>query len=409
MKTLLLLCSLTLAVSCWAQNSVSEPFNSGDIWRITHNIMPDDDWDKRNKSHQLDSTVSQAYDIQLEAWFPSEINKFIYYPSEGIESHFHETYQVYQEITEYKESGEIESMITKNWDGSQYVEDFKTMYYFGAQGNSRVDSLYTHVGGAWEISGYNEFIFDGNGNLLEQRGYQYVSGVAEPMFKYVFSLNAHGQVEEVNTYSFINSQWQSSYHYSFAYDAEDREVLFSYQEWLQNSWVNVFKLESHYSSENLLETNEYFWEPTGWMNRRNTFFEFDNTISSTKILLPIAYKANGHKITGKSSTVHYFGQWYPSDSVSFHYSGPMPNSAEELSQNQEFALLGNPVQERVQIENPNLKNVTVFVYDIAGKLKEQLITDSGIISISANNWTSGIYFATIMTENGAQVLRLVKE
>ncbi|OIP50740.1 MAG: hypothetical protein COZ75_10840 [Flavobacteriaceae bacterium CG_4_8_14_3_um_filter_34_10] len=79
-----------------------------------------------------------------------------------------------------------------------------------------------------------------------------------------------------------------------------------------------------------------------------------------------------------------------------------------------FSVYPNPVKNTLTVQNQNtsFKNLTVYVFDISGKLVPTEIKDvvNSNISINVSHLKSGIYFLNITNKDGhKQILRFIKQ
>ncbi|MCX8080997.1 MAG: T9SS type A sorting domain-containing protein [Bacteroidia bacterium] len=81
------------------------------------------------------------------------------------------------------------------------------------------------------------------------------------------------------------------------------------------------------------------------------------------------------------------------------------------NQTSSVKIYPNPAKELVFIERDLNSDASVFVYDIMGKLKTQILLDRNntIVPINVTEWENGIYFIQFRTNNQVKTHKFIKE
>lgn len=405
MKTALLLLSITLSFGIKAQDQLLKYISSDHKW-VTQN-----NWDlgtesNRGQAHQLDSTIKSFYDSPSSDWVKSEIKTFTYYPNGGIKTISKELVENSLEEMEYNADGNILCRITKSWDGIQYVPDFKTLYYYHANGDSKIDSLFTHDPLGWRAVAYNTYILNVNGEVAERWSFGLASNL--PMAKILFYYNSMGKIASIDSYSYVIAQWEKLFRSKFTYDFDEREIELIEQTWDQGSWKNVMKLESEWQNGNLSNVKWYSWSQQTWFKNFESTYSYNTNISSSNVLFPSEFSMNQNKILGRTGVSNFTIPGEVADSTQFFYSGSIASS-NEITKLKDVFLLRNPVQNQLLINNQNQKSCEILIYDNVGKLLTQVESGERVISTDVNFFKTGIYFIKVRSSHQEKVLKFYKE
>ena len=121
---------------------------------------------------------------------------------------------------------------------------------------------------------------------------------------------------------------------------------------------------------------------------------------------------NSHVVEFETEGNHSFKVASVCENGQSDYSEPYDfyvtfTSIEELSNN--FVIYPNPAKDFVKLSAINGKVSTVKVYNYLGILVEEIEANANEVEISTSNYSAGIYFINIQTENGNVTKKVVVE
>ncbi|MCL4280399.1 MAG: hypothetical protein KJZ60_12090, partial [Ignavibacteriaceae bacterium] len=103
----------------------------------------------------------------------------------------------------------VVEIIWEEWNGSNWVKNYRYSYSYDGNDNLTNDSLQTWVGSAWVYSSNRSYTYDGNNNLIME--------VAQ---------------------GWDGSAWVNVLKQSYAYDGSNNEIEHVRQNWEGSVWVN---------------------------------------------------------------------------------------------------------------------------------------------------------------------------
>ena len=93
-----------------------------------------------------------------------------------------------------------------------------------------------------------------------------------------------------------------------------------------------------------------------------------------------------------------------SEIASYHYI-PVGINEHEIN----VSVYPNPTTGLFRIQNTGSKIQSVEVYDVFGKLISSTEVNDNDVTIDVSNYTKGVYFTRIRTENGTVTKKVVKQ
>jgi chitodextrinase len=83
-------------------------------------------------------------------------------------------------------------------------------------------------------------------------------------------------------------------------------------------------------------------------------------------------------------------------------------ATEEIAFSADFELYPNPVNGEFTIELSNVNEInTINIYNAQGEIVYNTITDNSVLHINSENWSSGMYFISVVSNNNSTVKQFV--
>ncbi len=219
-------------------------------------IMEDFQFNEESGSHTYRDLQKQEYDsssvvdsiISIDSnGDNSERGNYTYDSNGNIVSVLNEDWDGTQWVNNwrktysYDSNGNVISILDETWDGSQWVNDWRHTYTYDSSGN-RISILEeTWDGSQWVNDWRNTYTYDSNRNMITDLwerwyGNQWVND-KRSTYSYDFSGNMISILDE----DWDGSQWVNDWRYIYTYDINGNMISHLVENWYGNQWVNAWR------------------------------------------------------------------------------------------------------------------------------------------------------------------------
>ncbi|MES2690372.1 MAG: T9SS type A sorting domain-containing protein, partial [Bacteroidota bacterium] len=284
----------------------------------------------------------------------------------------------------YHPSGKIESE-------GEFVKGVKVGNWsrYDATGKRTHDSTYYYQGGQRQ---YTRYQYNTSNQLVAQYGVNAVTG--DTTYRTFYSYQ-DGLLKTFYSENFDQStdDWST-------WNADSMEISngkvtnrITYALYIENDIISIRPNSNEaytYNTDGTLNTIlTKRWDGTAWYD----FTRLEVLYSNGKPMLAPVYYAT----EGGFETSH-----------SMQYVFNFLSGVNELKQTAGINnMYPNPASEQLNVTLNNTNNATFSVFDLAGKLVEQGNTAAGMLTIDLHNYTNGIYYLNITSEEETSTRKFI--
>jgi len=344
--------------------------------------------------------------------------------------------------------------LKEDWDGSHWIHDLRSFAEYDENHNLMLEYYQLWIS-VWRNYQKSIYTYDTNNNLETRVTYN-VDGSFNWKLNnmYTYTYDTNGRLASELDQSYYNNQWSNTWRNVYTYDEIGLPNKFIRQDWIMEDWIDIEVTTYSYNANNLLEyelfekwngvelgsQRQYFYEyyesnriksiimqdwHLGWVNKLKEIFLYDEngnvvrrtglewinegwvntlTVSSlydqNNFLIEQVYKmcGDGVNLSWADSIYYYFHTVVGIESL--------PKIGRSLS------IYPNPSNNNITIElDDNHKSsakITMILYNLNGQLTTQCqITEQQTV-IDVSQLAPGIYFVKILSDNGVNVGKFVK-
>ncbi|MCX7743944.1 MAG: T9SS type A sorting domain-containing protein [Flavobacteriales bacterium] len=283
-------------------------------------------------------------------------------------------------LYQYDSYGNCNLFINQDWNGSNWLNDYKSNRYFIAYNKFHYGYSYDwdNISNSWIYNTKDTVLFTGS-NTTEEYHYNWdnISSSWKNDYKNLLTYTPSNIILQLTqiTWDNINSLWINNYRYAYTVDAQENYSSYLEESWddITSTWVNSFKSTYFFNSENY-----------------QTYYKNENWN------------------TGLSQWVNDYQRY-------FWYEANPFASIVDVSNKYQLKVYPNPSSD-VAILNFSIskpESITINIFNLSGSLvyQKQLTNSVGDIThiIHISELSSGTYILQLQTENGIINKKLIKQ
>ena len=182
----------------------------------------------------------------------------------------------YRSTYTYDTSGNVLTTLSESWDGTQWVNGYRSTNTYDASGN-----VLTNLGESWDgtqwVNGYRSTnTYDASGNVLTNLseswdGTQWVNGQ-----RFTYSYDTGGNMLTMSVETWNGTQWVNRNRSTNTYDTSGNVLTNLSEDWNGTQWVGFVRSTNTYdASGNVLTNLSESWDGTQWVNGQRFTYSYD--------------------------------------------------------------------------------------------------------------------------------------
>ena len=266
------------------------------------------------------------------------------------------------------------------WNGSVWVNSSQYIYAYDAYHNLTGRLSQNWSGGVWVNFGQYIWVYDAYNNLMSEL-IQFWSGTTwQNSSQRTYTYDVHNNQTSDLYQQWNGSVWNNYREYTYSYDANNKKTSEIEQNWNGSIWVNYSLSSFFYDiSNNLTSSIKQKWNGSIWVKSIDQLYSYDEN-NFTKGYSSKSWNSTGTEVTYGDSSYYYFHT-----NVGIN---------ELISQDESITVYPNPTRERFVIRS-NSPICAIEIYNLFG---ERIYSDYKFnqqTPIDLSSQSKGIYFIKI--------------
>ena len=288
---------------------------------------------------------------------------------------------------------------------------------FDNYGNILMYKIEDWLNNTWINYSKNTYTYDASGNMLSEIIEYWQNNTWQNNYRYTYTYDANGNMLTVLIESWQNNAWVSNSKGTYTYDANGNRLNWLHEKWQTNAWENSDKNTYTYDTNGSKLTSLYeLWQNNAWVNRNKFTYTYD---------------PNGNSITGKyeiwqnsnwqlsftpnfSNLEVYSAENVFTSLIAARYEAHFVSFVNGIKESdiKPIYIYPNPASNNLTInlsQLKNLKNTTVSIYDIHGKLLLHQNIQQPLTELTITQFAKGFYIVKVNNNKEILVSKFVKE
>ncbi len=267
----------------------------------------------------------------------------------------------------------LEEELWQEWDGSNWVDDYKDSHTYDVN-NNRIELLLQDWDGSNFVNDYKyTFTYDGNNNMIEELYQTWDGSNWVNYIKETYTYDVNNNMMEVFVQNWGGSNWVNNTKITNTFDVNNNLIERLEQEWDGSNWVNNTKITNTFDvNNNLIEQLVQYWDGSTWVNSAK--------IELSYILIITGIEQLTKGIDAYSLSNNYPNPFNPSTTISYSV--------------------------------PELSFVIIKIYDVLGSevailANEEKPIGSYEVDFNASALSSGVYFYRLQAGSFVETKKMV--
>jgi hypothetical protein len=301
----------------------------------------------------------------------------------------------------YMDTWDYEEYTYYIWDGVAWVEDYRYVYAYDANGWLEYYEYQDWDGSFWEPVNRLTYTYDMDGNITERVQENYVAGTWENVYLYEYTYDGNGNITTETSNIWSAGNWEPSNRYAWSYDGNNNTSSLTYYNWDGTTWVENFRYLYTYTANNLQESyTAQLWVAGSWENQTKVDYTYNSYDQMTSYYV-YEFVAGAWE--------QYYRRTYTFEEYEDGTSG-----MNETSLVASYAF-PNPVSTNtfIQFANAQTGNAVFAVSDISGAVVEEMVLENAEANhqllYDAANLAAGVYFYQFTVGGETSVGKFMKQ
>ncbi len=303
-------------------------------------------------------------------------------------------------------------IVYATYNSGSWFNQEKSIYTYDTSGNVLTEVEKTWSSG-WVNSSKEENTYNPGGQIMERILSYWNGSVWQNSTKYTYTYDAQLRLSVRTVYQMISGTYifQSKNTYSYNPGGELLDIIT--QEWDGTQWLDIHKENWTYdASGNVLTETDYDYTSGAWApDDKLDFTNYNNAYTRADLLLPTNFDSNenveyfNHQINDVTSSGWDGSAWQVQMNIHLTYQ-PISVAGVDSISFADVQVYPNPTTDNLYINSD--KALTISIFDLSGK---QILTNNlkqGKNTINISQLQTGIYLATIYSNNNSATLKIVK-
>jgi hypothetical protein len=294
----------------------------------------------------------------------------------------------------------IES-IEQDWDGSNWVNDWKELYTYDVN-NNRIEYLDQEWAGSNWYNVYKQTsTYDTNNNKIEELWQDWDGSNWVNNWKNTHTYDVNNNLIEQFNQTWDGSNWVNSSLLAHTYDVNNNMIELLYQIWAGSNWVNYRKITYTYdTNNNMIEYLSQGWDGSNWVNSWWLTYTYDGNNNRIKEL---GQTWDGYSWVNEVKSIY---SYIPITGIE-----QLTDGVKTYSLSNNYPNPFNPATS-IQFTISSKQFVSLKVYDVLGNeiatlVNEEKSIGSYQIEFDATILSSGVYFYRIQAGSFVESKKMV--
>jgi hypothetical protein len=327
---------------------------------------------------------------------------------------------------EFDDSGLIASITAEIWTGSSYQGSDRLLHQYDGEGRLSGLTVQVNANGVWSDEQYYSYAYHPSGCLMSQEIGGWEDGLMRPYNRKTFTYDSVSRVESVVEDMFDDdSMLHPSLYSHYEYSTAPSSVNLMIKQWAADSWIDyhsteiVFDDSGNILSELMSYTFEgiltprylvtYEHDEVGNMTskKRQTNSDFTEVNWTNVDWFQAEFDELGNR-TFVSMSLGEGNEWFHLEEAISYFDCSILD-VREPPRIDELNIFPNPTSSgfHVRLERGSLQGV--HLTDAIGRVVAERAVTGNAAFISTEGLASGLYVATVRTEDGVVSKRVVVE
>jgi len=286
---------------------------------------------------------------------------------------------------------------------------YKIVYTYNSNNQVLTSEFQLNADGSWMAYSRMQYNYDSNGWLVLEYSYglNYMTFIMEYSGKTEYTNNSSGDATLILDYDYSDGNWINDSKEEITYNSNKDLTSTKDYDWsLESSaWIADERTDVAYdANKNIISETYYNGNGAqGWVEDSKTAFTFNNSYTSSDIILPTIISGEAiiyfrHMVTLSNEYDWRNSQWRNRFKTTLYYTSTNITIADETSQ-EETGVYPNPAHDKITIIAGSAGNSQLSLYDFSGKLVFSKLF-AGKTETNVNNFKPGFYIVKVNEEGG---------